>query len=198
MAIRSSKFYTLFSVTLIFFDNVLATAAAVTFTLHLPSLINFICTEGGVELFCLLFQDMFKVIKPWKASDLALIEMVIGRLKLKVCLLTLAFFPNCCYCCIASMEPIEFIVTDDYWMFIREAELGQLLLGISASSDKTFLCALISCLLPIASFLISLIWACFYAFCQFLSSLACCLCLISLAFFNWALKLGFILLLLIS
>lgn len=154
--------------------------------LHLifAGLINSISTWGGVGLFCLLFRDVFEATEPSKPTDSALVEIVIGRLRLKVCLLALTIFLDCCCCRTASIEPIEFIVAGNCWMFVKEAGLRGSLLGIGVGLDKTSLCARISCLLLIASLLISLIWACSYAFYWFLSSLACYLYLASLAFFN--------------
>lgn len=51
--------------------------------------------------------------EPSEATDLALVEMAIGRLKLVVYLLALAFFLDRCCCRTVSMELIEFIVASD-------------------------------------------------------------------------------------
>lgn len=181
MAVRFLKFYLLFLATLILFDGVFSTNAAIIFILRLPGLINSIYTEGRVRVFCLLFQDAFEVTKPLEVTefleatksskttesleatepsettDLALIKIVIGRLRLLVCLLAIVFFLDCCYYQIVSMKVIKFIIASDYEMFGREVRLGGLLLDIDTRLDKTSLYTLISYLLPITSLLISLI-----------------------------------------
>lgn len=100
---------------------------------------------------------MFEATEPSKIIDLALVKIVLGHLRLMVCLLVIAFFLDCFYYQTVDIELIEFIITGNYWIFTRKARLKGLLLGISAGLDKTSLCALISFLLLIASLLISLI-----------------------------------------
>ena len=100
------------------------------------------------------------------------------------------------------MEPIEFMLASNIVTSRGRAVLGESLLGIAGGSNRVLLCISISCqlncLLLIANFLISLIWACSCAFCQFLSSLAYSFCSTSLTFYNQVLRSRLGLLLLMS
>lgn len=162
----------------------------------MPNLINSICIKEKLRLFY-LFRETIKRTNPSNAINVslfvsnaiksALFAYVIESLSLFNYFLTFAFFLNCCYLQIVNIKPINFMVASNRVIFRRKAKFSGLLLGISGRFNRIFLCFLVSncflsCLLSIASLLISLIEVCFCTFCKFLSSLAFCFYLTSLVF----------------